>query len=96
MRPVYLPEILHGRLVQGKDGRFRPNWLMRLTQHLRIGRFGVCPCCMAFSKTIERARQSTMYADDTMNWFTGCTDCHEENERYWRERWDEYYSGIGV
>ena len=96
MRPVYLPEVLHGRLVQGEDGRFRPNWLMRLTRRLRIGRVGVCPCCMVFSKTIERLPQDTQYVDDKMNWFTGCADCQERNAEYWRERWADYYADIGI
>ena len=25
-----------------------------------------------------------------------CADCHHEYVVYWQERWDEYYSGLGV
>lgn len=25
-----------------------------------------------------------------------CVDCHHEYVVYWQERWDEYYSGLGV
>lgn len=43
-----------------------------------------------------RARQATAYSDEESNWVTLCDMHHEENDQYWEERWEEYYSGLGV
>jgi len=40
----------------------------------------------------KRRRQHTFYVEDELNWVFMCDDCFEENEEYWNERWNEYYS----
>lgn len=71
-------------------------WLRRivLAGRLRIGRVGICPGCARFKASIERRRQLSQYHNDESNWLTACQDCNDEADEYWRERWQEYYSGV--
>lgn len=41
-----------------------------------------------------RRRQDTAYADEELNYATLCAEHHAENDEYWAERWDEYWSDI--
>lgn len=41
----------------------------------------------------KRLRQPTAYVDDSRNWVFLCRECAYENDQYWYERWNEYYSG---
>lgn len=50
-----------------------------------------CPICRSYEETVEHRRQNTAYLDDKFNWITSCWECFQENEKDWRERWDEYY-----
>ena len=51
-----------------------------------------CPHCGRwFSFPIIRG-QRTMYQNRYANYFCGCKYCHEENDRYWDEMWEDYYS----
>jgi predicted oxidoreductase len=54
---------------------------------------GICPCCLQVVATIETRRMNTRYEDENSNWITSCLECFLESEDYWKERWDEYYSG---
>lgn len=53
-----------------------------------------CPCCERRSKTVCKRSQQTAYEDDSLNWFTGCDECAEENDRYWADMWSEYWSSV--
>lgn len=41
----------------------------------------------------EKRRQNTAYTDDERNYTILCPPCQEENDRYWRDMWAEYYDG---
>lgn len=41
-----------------------------------------------------RRRQDTAYADEELNYVTLCAEHHAENDEYWAERWDEYWSEV--
>lgn len=45
------------------------------------------------STNAVRRRQNTAYDDDESNFNTLCEDCQEEADKYWDERWADYYSG---
>ena len=51
---------------------------------------GTCPVCGVESE-IKTVRQRTQYQDDSLNWFTGCEACIEENSDYWDDMWSDYY-----
>ena len=53
-----------------------------------------CPQCgrwFSFPKIVE---QNTRYHDEYSNYFCGCRYCEEENDRYWEDMWDDYYSKL--
>ena len=33
------------------------------------------------------------YIDERRNWNTLCDECYDEIQDYWREMWQDYYSG---
>lgn len=61
----------------------------------------ICQRCET-TFNVSRRRQNTMYNYDEgevgdkndPNFVTLCEDCHKENDEYWEERWQEYYSGL--
>ncbi len=53
-----------------------------------------CPCCERRSKSIESRRRNTRYVDDDLNFITSCDDCFREDDRYWKEQWDDYWSSV--
>lgn len=57
-----------------------------------IGYCDTCVTCRRFPyfKYPKTRRQHTAYVDDKMNFFTGCIKCHEVNDRYWEDMWEEY------
>lgn len=36
----------------------------------------------------------TQYEHEPSNWNTHCADCQADADRYWEERWQDYYSGL--
>ena len=52
----------------------------------------ICPKCKRKSRTVERRPMSTAYVDKEANYTTCCADCFREIEKYWRERWADYYA----
>lgn len=42
----------------------------------------------------ETYRQNTFYSDDKLNWVTLCEECRKDNDEYWKEQWEEYYSSV--
>ena len=54
---------------------------------------GRCPQCGKWFSFPTIQSQRTMYQDWYSNYFCGCKECQLENDGYWDDRWDEYYSG---
>lgn len=52
--------------------------------------FGFCPSCGRWFRRVKTIRQNSAYLDDSLNFFTGCKRCHEDNDAYWDEMWAEY------
>lgn len=50
-----------------------------------------CPCCGRWFSFPTIQGQRTMYQDRYSNYFCGCKYCHEENNRYWDDMWEDYY-----
>jgi hypothetical protein len=55
--------------------------------HWLFSRCNRCNC-----RGAETYHQNTSYYKYEMNIVTLCPKCQEENDEYWKERWDEYYS----
>jgi len=55
---------------------------------------GFCPVCGEYKTTIQCRRQNTTYIDEIYNFVIMCDECFEDNEAYWKERWDELYCEI--
>ena len=51
-----------------------------------------CPQCGRWFSFPTIQRQRTMYQDRYANYFCGCKYCHEKNDRYWDDVWEDYYS----
>jgi len=47
-----------------------------------------------FSLSTKWRRQNTQYVDDKSNWICSCKSCFVENEKYWAEQWNDFYSGV--
>ena len=66
------------KYIRSTDKR---NWFQKL--------FGYCPHCRKWFRRVRTARQNTAYVEDSLNFFTGCRVCEEENARHWDEMWKE-------
>ena len=56
---------------------------------------GYCPCCETYFKYgVKAARRNTQYCDEASNWLTACKDCHDEDDAYFDDLWQSYYSSI--
>jgi hypothetical protein len=53
-----------------------------------------CPACGRWFTFPKIVSQRTAYHDEYSNYFCGCKECVKENDVYWKERWEEYYSSI--
>ena len=56
--------------------------------------FGYCPSCGKWLRRVMTYRQNTAYVEETRNFFTGCNECCDENDRYWADMWAQYYSSV--
>ncbi len=57
--------------------------------------FGYCPWCGRwFRWSVKTSRRHTQYCDEASNWLTACRECHEEDDAYYDELWNDYYSSI--
>jgi len=54
---------------------------------------GYCGNCRRYFVYPKRRRMSTAYVDKESNYCEVCLDCYEDIEEYWKERWEEYWSG---
>jgi hypothetical protein len=55
---------------------------------------GWCEYCQRIFHYPKRKRMNTQYADEESNWIYCCEEQFKEIQEYWKERWDDYYSGI--
>ena len=53
---------------------------------------GQCWGCR--ERTGRMRRQNTAYVNDLDNWACLCTECQEEANEYWAERWADYYGNV--
>ena len=57
--------------------------------------FGYCPCCERwFRYSVKTKRRASAYCEEAKNWLTACKECHEEDDAYFADLWDQYYSSI--
>lgn len=52
-----------------------------------------CDRCDKTGEDVERRHQNTMYVNEESNYATLCTECQEDADEYWEERWAEYNAG---
>jgi DNA-directed RNA polymerase subunit M/transcription elongation factor TFIIS len=52
----------------------------------------VCPKCGRVSITVERRRTRNAYVDDERNFLVSCAKCYDEDDAYWKEQWEDFYS----
>ena len=56
---------------------------------------GYCPWCERyFRHRVITTRRNTAYVDVASNWMTGCKECRKEDDEYFAELWNDYYSGL--
>lgn len=54
---------------------------------------GYCPwCCRYFKYNIKCVRRNSQYNDPRNNWITACKQCREEDDEYFKDLWQQYYS----
>lgn len=57
--------------------------------------FGYCPCCERYFRFgVKTQRRASAYCDESENWLTACKECHEQDDAYFADLWDQYYSSI--
>ena len=57
--------------------------------------FGYCPCCNRFLRyPVTTERRNTAYVEEASNWLTACDECHNEDEAYFADLWEQYYGSI--
>lgn len=54
---------------------------------------GYCPQ-HGYGYKVKRYRMNTAYVVEEANYANGCKLCQEECYAYYKELWDDYYSGI--
>lgn len=62
------------------------NWLL-----------GWCPYCKKFHWFrigIKRRKLNTAYQEKERNYMTSCLPAYKETFEYYKERWEDYYSGL--
>lgn len=50
--------------------------------------------CECEGKDATIKHQNTAYVQQCFNYILLCDFCMKQNEEYWKERWDEYYSQV--
>ena len=56
---------------------------------------GFCPCCERYFRySITTQRRNTAYVEEADNWLTSCKECHNEDDAYFADLWDQYYESI--
>lgn len=52
----------------------------------------ICPVCKKMMPDVGRRQRNTAYVNEDLNFLTSCQKCHDADEEYWSEQWQEYYS----
>lgn len=52
-----------------------------------------CGVCQEFKVLVKKRRLCTQYAEEESNFMTSCKDCFNEQNEYYKERWQDYYAG---
>lgn len=56
---------------------------------------GWCPCCGKYFKwPVKTMRRATRYVNEADNWLTACKKCQDEDDAYFADLWNQYYSSI--
>ena len=56
---------------------------------------GYCPHCgRYFRYPVTTERRNSQYVDEAVNWLTACDECHFEDNLYFEDLWNTYYSSI--
>lgn len=56
---------------------------------------GYCPwCCRYFRYGVRFHRRHTSYVDERNNWMTACSECRYNDDEYYDDLWNQYYSSI--
>ena len=56
---------------------------------------GYCPCCERYLRfPVTTERRHTQYCEEASNWLTACKECHDEDDAYFDDLWNQYYSSI--
>lgn len=59
------------------------------------GLLGYCPCCgRYFRYPVTTERRNSQYVNEAVNWLTACDECHFEDNLYFEDLWNTYYSSI--
>lgn len=53
---------------------------------------GWCPYCRTIFHYPKKRRLCTQYADEERNWVYSCKAWFDEENDYWKERWEDYWS----
>ena len=57
--------------------------------------FGYCPCCERYFRFgVKTQRRATAYVNEDLNWLTACRVCHEDDDEYYADLWEQYYGSI--
>lgn len=57
--------------------------------------FGYCPCCNRYFRwPVTRQRRASQYVNDEANFLVACKECHELDDEYFNDLWQQYYSSI--
>lgn len=57
--------------------------------------FGYCPCCERYFRAcVKTQRRASAYCEESDNWLTACKVCHEQDDAYFDDLWDQFYSGL--
>ena len=67
---------------------FHKPYMLKATLTMR------CPMCKRWFSFPKITEQNTRYENNYSNYFCGCKDCEEENDRYWDDMWKDYYSSL--
>jgi hypothetical protein len=57
--------------------------------------FGYCPQCGRYLRwSVKTTRRHTQYCEEASNWLTACKECQIEDDAYFDDLWNQYYSSI--
>jgi len=69
------------------------NILSNILKWIASKTIGYCPQ-HGYGYKVYKFRMNTAYVKEEANYATGCKLCQEESYAYYKELWDDYYSGL--